>query len=75
MKPQDVVFLIMLLALIFKRKPNCAVGAGMISLFLSIPLFSFWIFFTAQHLVWYAAAFFLVAIILQLMARNSRIKE
>lgn len=64
MKIQDVVFLVVLLFLVLKHNPKWAAIAGLISLVLSIPLFSFWIFFTAERLTWYAAAFFLLAIIL-----------
>lgn len=63
MKIQDIVFFVILLFLVFKHSPKWATIAGLISLALSIPLFSFWIFFTAERLTWYAAAFFLVAII------------
>jgi uncharacterized membrane protein YqjE len=63
MKAQDIVFLIVLLFLVFKHNPKWATIAGLICLVLSIPLFSFWIFFTAERLTWYAAAFFLLAII------------
>ena len=67
MKIQDIAFFIILLFLIFKRDPKWAAAFGLISLALSMPLFSFWIFFTAERLTWYAAAFFLLAIILQLI--------
>ena len=64
MKPQDLLFFIAVIALFFTKKPKAFVIAGLVCLALSIPLFSFWVFFTAQHLVWYAAGFFLVAIFL-----------
>ncbi|OGG24526.1 hypothetical protein A3A79_05070 [Candidatus Gottesmanbacteria bacterium RIFCSPLOWO2_01_FULL_43_11b] len=60
MKIQDVFFFIVLTVLFFKRKPRFLVIAGLACLALSIPLFYFWIFFTADRLTWYAAAFFLV---------------
>lgn len=60
MKPQDVIFLGILVVLAILRKPIYLVWAGLLSLVLSIPLFAGWIFFTAEHLVWYAAAFFLI---------------
>ena len=60
MKIQDIAFFIILLFLVFKRDTKWAVAFGLISLALSIPLFSFWIFFTAERLTWYAAAFFLL---------------
>ncbi len=67
MKIQDIVFFIIFLSLLIKRDPRLAAGAGIISLILSIPLFSFWIFFTAERLTWYAAAFFLLSVIFHLI--------
>jgi len=66
MKIQDIAFFIVLALLIFKRNPRLTVACGILCLLLSIPLFSFWIFFTAERLTWYAAAFFLLAIIFYL---------
>ena len=63
MKIQDIAFFLVLGVLLFKRDPKFFAIAGIISLILAIPLFSLWIFFTAERLTWYAAAFFLVAII------------
>jgi len=71
MKIQDILFLITLGALIFKKDAKWAAGAGIISLILSIPLFSFWIFFTAERLTWYAGAFFLLSIILHLKTNST----
>jgi len=71
MKPQDIIFLVILLVLLFKRRPEWLIWAGLVSLIISMPLFYFWIFFTAQRLVEYAAAFFLIAILL-LLFKNSR---
>jgi len=71
MKPQDLIFFIVVLILLYKRKPDWFVAAGLACIILSIPLFSFWIFFTAQRLVYYAAAFFLISVVLFLIqARN-----
>ncbi len=64
MKIQDIVFLIIFILVIIKRNSRWATIAGIICLLLSIPLFALWVFFTAQHLVWYAAAFFLLSIAL-----------
>ena len=68
MKIQDISFVIILAVLLFIRKPKLLVMAGLAALFLSIPLFAKWIFFTAQHLVYYAFAFFLIAVLLNLKA-------
>jgi hypothetical protein len=66
MKIQDIVFFVVLALLILKRSPKLAAFCGILCLFLSIPLFSFWVFFTAERLTWYAAAFFLLAMIFYL---------
>lgn len=63
MKPQDLVFVVVLAILLIIRKPRLLVFAGLICLILAIPLFSSWVFFTAQRLTYYAAGFFLVATI------------
>ena len=65
MKVQDLLFFIILVFLLYKRKPRNFVIAGIICLALSIPLFYFWTFFTAERLTWYAAAFFLAFCVLQ----------
>lgn len=69
MKPQDILFIVLLLFLFWKRAPNWFVIAGLVCLVLSIPLFQFWVFFTAERLVWYAFAFFLAAIVLYMLKK------
>jgi len=64
MKPQDIIFIFFLLVLLFLRKPTLLVVAGIFCLFVSIPLFAKWIFFTAERLTWYAAAFFLFSLVI-----------
>jgi len=64
MKPQDIVFFLVLGALLGARKPRLLVFAGLSSLILAIPLFATWTFFTAERLTWYAAAFFLTFILI-----------
>jgi hypothetical protein len=66
MKPQDIIFFLVLIFFIWKHNARLATFAGLVCLVISIPLFAKWVFFTAERLVWYAAAFFLLAIILQL---------
>jgi hypothetical protein len=63
MKPQDILFFIVLLVLLFIKKPRLLVGVSLLCLLLSIPFFSLWIFFTAERLVMYAAGFLFAAII------------
>lgn len=73
MKIQDIVFLIVLLYLLLKHNPRLAAIVGIICLVLSIPLFAFWVFFTAERLTWYAGAYFLLAIIFYLFkSKNDR---
>ena len=62
MKIQDVVFILVFLFLIFKHY-NWSISVALISIALSIPLFALRIFFTAQHLIWYSAAFLGMSII------------
>jgi hypothetical protein len=71
MKPQDILFIIILLALLFLRKPRILVWAGLLCFFLSIPLFAHWVFFTAERLVEYGAGFFLSSIILFMIKEKS----
>lgn len=74
MKIQDITFIIILIIFLFKKDPKYFVLAGLACLVLSIPLFNFWIFFTAQRFVWYAAAFFFIAIIFQLINKHKNSK-
>jgi len=67
MKPQDIIYLIVLGFLIYRRNPNLFVWAGILCFIFSIPLFVFWIFFTAQHLVWYGASFIIIAIVFNVL--------
>lgn len=66
MKPQDIAFFIIVIFLFFLRKPKLLIVAGFVCLLTSIPLFAKWIFFTAERLTWYAGAFFLLAIVVNL---------
>jgi hypothetical protein len=63
MKPQDALFLLLYAGIIVWRKFSWLVAIGIMCLILAIPLYAKWIFFTAERLVWYAAAFFLTYII------------
>jgi len=63
MKIQDLSFLIVLAALLYKKDSKLFLISGLGSLILSIPLFYFQIFFTAQRLVYYGFAFILIAVV------------
>lgn len=73
MKIQDILFVVFLLSFLFTRNPRILLIAGIVCLLFSIPLFSLWVFFTAERLMWYAAAFFLAAILFHF--RNIIIKK
>lgn len=58
MKIQDILFFLILGALVWKRRgwlPAVAIGCWLIA----IVLFTGWIFFTAERLTWYGSAFIL----------------
>lgn len=73
-KPQDIIFFIVLLFFIYKRSSKWATTIGLVCLLISIPLFARWVFFTAERLTWYAAGFFLLAIILNALRFSKKIK-
>ncbi len=64
MKPQDIVFVIVFSVLLYVRNSRILTIAGLLCLILAIPLFQYWIFFTAERLVMYAAAFLFVSVLL-----------
>jgi len=66
MKPQDILFVLVFAVLLWKRPSHAFVWAGLLCLAAAIPLFSVWIFFTAERLTWYAAAFFGASILFTL---------
>lgn len=73
MKPQDIAFIFVLIVLLTAKKSVWFVYAGLFSLLLAIPLFATWVFFTAERLTWYAAAFFLAAVAFSFL-RPHRVK-
>lgn len=72
MKIQDVIFLIVLGVVLSKHSPKLTAFFGILCLISAIPLFSFWVFFTAQRFVWYAAVFFLLSVIFSLWQHNKK---
>lgn len=66
MKPQDIIFLISLITLLIIRKSNWMVIFALVSLAISIPLFVMHVFFTAEHLTYYAGGFFVIATIFKI---------
>jgi hypothetical protein len=75
MKPQDILFIIVFIVLIVIRKPRLIVSVGLLCLFVSIPLFAKWVFFTAERLIWYAAACFLLAIVVNMISLRDNKKD
>lgn len=69
---QDLGFLLSLGILVWLRKPKLTVVAGLVSLLLAVPLFHFWIFFTAERLTWYGAGFLLLSILQNLKVKNKK---
>jgi len=65
-KIQDILFLAIFAFLIYKKDSRLFLASGLISILISIPLFYLQIFFTAQHLIWYAFAFFVFAIFIMI---------
>lgn len=63
MKVQDIVFVVVLITLIFVRRPKVFLWAGIMSWLIAIPLFACWVFFTAERLTWYGACFVLLFLI------------
>jgi hypothetical protein len=68
MKPQDIGFFLVCVVLLFIKKPRLFLIAGLVSWIAAIPLFSGWIFFTAERLTWYGAAFILMFLLFSLFA-------
>jgi len=66
MKIQDILFIIIFLGLLIKHKENWFLSLGLLCFLFAIPLFYFWIFFTAERLVWYGGLLILVEIIFKL---------
>lgn len=65
MKAQDIIFIVILVLVFLTKKSKLSALLGLGCIIVAIPLFAKWIFFTAERLTWYSAAFFLLSIILQ----------
>jgi len=71
MKSQFILFYLLLALLIIKKNYRLSVVIGLLNLFLSIPLFAFWKFYTAERLTWFAAGFFLLSVLQILIRKKS----
>jgi hypothetical protein len=69
-KIQDIIFLAFFAFLIYKKDSKLFLASGLVSILLAIPLFYLQIFFTAQHLIYYAFAFLLSASIIILFKES-----
>ncbi len=58
MKIQDIIFVVVFVFILWRKKYAILPSLGLACLALAIPLFWLHIFFTAERLTWYAAAFF-----------------
>lgn len=72
MKPQDIVFLVVLLGLFFLKKPKLFEIVGLFCLVLAMPFFAKWIFFTGQRLVMYGGAFILIGALWELVRLRNK---
>lgn len=70
MKIQDILFIIILLGLLYKRSPVLVAWVVFGAVLIAIPLFQLQIFFTAQRLMYYAFALMLVATLLFLFKKR-----
>lgn len=75
MKIQDIIFVVFLLLLFWRRKPELFIWLGVVCFSISIPLFAFWVFFTAERLVAYGVAFFSLGILSYLLIFKKRSKK
>lgn len=66
MKPQDFIFFVVLVILLFVRRPKYFLFIGLFCWIAAIPLFVKWIFFTGERLTWYGAAFMLAYLVISL---------
>lgn len=71
MKIQDLFFALIFLLTLWRQNSGLAIKLGIGSLILALPLFTWHVFFTAERLTWYGAAFFAYAVVLSIM----RVKE
>jgi predicted branched-subunit amino acid permease len=65
-KPQDLVFLVLLAGVLVRRSARLATILGLSCLALAMPLFWLKILFTAERLTWYAGALLFYSVLKQL---------
>lgn len=72
MKPQDILFFVTIVGILWLKKPKFLVYAALVCLIVSMPLFATWTFFTAERLTWYAAGFLASFLLLTFLPRASK---
>lgn len=70
MKIQDIIFLLIFIFMLYRRRYEWIAMAGLVCIIVAIPFFSFWIFFTGQRLTYYAFFFLLLACLLFLFKKR-----
>jgi len=70
MKIQDGGFFLVLVILLFLRRPKFFLIAGLGCWILAIPLFATWTFFTGERLTWYGAAFVFAFLLFSFIGRD-----
>jgi len=63
MKIQDIAFVTVCVLLLSLRSKPLMLVAGLLCFLCAIPLFSQWIFFTAERLTWYGALLIVSSIV------------
>lgn len=72
MKIQDIGFVTLFALMIIFRKHRFFAHAGLVCLLVAMPLFARWVFFTAERLTWYATAFFLAQILVEMASLRNK---
>lgn len=63
MKPQDLIFLSIMLLLLFSKNHKIFAALAIGLLIIAIPLFEFWKFFTAERMVLYSVICIVISVI------------
>jgi len=71
MKAQDILFLLIFIFLLWRRRPFYSALMGILALVLAVIFFKLSILFTAERLTWYAGALFLYTIIFNFTQRKN----
>ena len=75
MKIQDILFIVFFIVLLGLRKKRLFILSGLLLLFLSAPLYSKWIFFTAERFILYGYYCLITGVVLILFAEVKSIRK